>query len=428
MAVEFNEQGHDPGRDEMGVNVVEWRSTDGADGEPRAHLEGSGVRDEHSVSSVTSASGLGTYAQPDVNGGAHVRRPMSQKARLSLLLFIALLSATVLVGMLAPLRINYYAMGPGPAEPTENHVTVEGGTIEPGDLVFLTVSVREATLYDYVASTFNDAIDLEPIENFAPADVEQEDIDRQNQMLMEESEMTAAYVAFSELGYDVSYSGSGAAVMSVIDGSSAEGIIDERDIIVKVDDTPIEFAQDAVDTLSGHVPGDVVAVALTRSDDPTDPDSSDRTEISVEVTLGPYRYIDDETGEVHEDNTRGMLGVLVESAGITLEFPTDVDFAMSGIGGPSAGMMLTLEIMNQLTPDDMTGGRVIAGTGTIDPEGNVGAIGGMHQKTYGAIDSGAEVLLVPVLNYNEAVAAADGRIEVVAVTTLDDALKYLEES
>ena len=95
------------------------------------------------------------------------------------------------------------------------------------------------------------------------------------------------------------------------------------------------------------------------------------------------------------------------------------------IGGPSAGMMFTLEIIDSLTEEDITHGRRIAGTGTIDADGNVGAIGGMKQKTYGAIDAGAEYLLVPAGNYDEAVAAAGDDISVVRVETLDDAMTFL---
>jgi PDZ domain-containing protein len=95
------------------------------------------------------------------------------------------------------------------------------------------------------------------------------------------------------------------------------------------------------------------------------------------------------------------------------------------IGGPSAGMMFSLQIIDQLTDEELTDGERIAGTGTISRDGTVGGIGGVHQKVHGAIDSGALAVLVPASNYPDAVEAAGDDIEVVRVETIDDALDYL---
>jgi len=117
--------------------------------------------------------------------------------------------------------------------------------------------------------------------------------------------------------------------------------------------------------------------------------------------------------------------VLLDNNEPIIEFPIDVTIDSQNIGGPSAGMMFTLEIMNQLTEQDLTGGQRIAGTGTIALDGTVGAIGGVTQKVNAAIDAGAVVVLVPAGNYDNAVAAAGDKIVVVRVETIDDALAYL---
>ena len=104
----------------------------------------------------------------------------------------------------------------------------------------------------------------------------------------------------------------------------------------------------------------------------------------------------------------------------------DVTIDSQNIGGPSAGLMFTLEIINQLTEDDLTGGHRIAGTGTIDQEGSVGPIGGVRQKIFGAINAGADYVFVPAVNHPEAVEAAGDDIEVVLVEIIDDALAFLE--
>jgi PDZ domain-containing protein len=121
-----------------------------------------------------------------------------------------------------------------------------------------------------------------------------------------------------------------------------------------------------------------------------------------------------------------MMGVLLDNNEPIIEFPVEVNIDSQNIGGPSAGMMFTLQIIDQLTPEQLTQGERIAGTGTISIDGSVGPIGGISQKVFGAIDAGAIAVLVPGGNYDEALAAADGKIVVVRVDTIDDALAYLE--
>ena len=146
--------------------------------------------------------------------------------------------------------------------------------------------------------------------------------------------------------------------------------------------------------------------------------------LEIPLVLGPYKFID-EDGNVLDDPDRGMAGVMLKDAEVDIVFPVDVQIDSQNIGGPSAGLMFALEIINVLSDEDITHGRRIAGTGTIDSDGVVGAIGGIKQKTYGAIDAGAEYLLVPSNNYADAVEAAGDDIEVVEVATLQDAMTFL---
>jgi PDZ domain-containing protein len=131
-------------------------------------------------------------------------------------------------------------------------------------------------------------------------------------------------------------------------------------------------------------------------------------------------------GESETDEGLPIIGISVADAGSAFDFPIEVDIDAGAVGGSSAGMMLTLAVYNRLSEEDITQGRRIAGTGTINTDGSVGRIGGMKQKTYAAIGVGAEYLLVPEGDYDVAFETADGRIEVVAVDTIDDALAFLE--
>ncbi|NNK91535.1 MAG: hypothetical protein HKO87_03805, partial [Acidimicrobiia bacterium] len=137
--------------------------------------------------------------------------------------------------------------------------------------------------------------------------------------------------------------------------------------------------------------------------------------VDLIVTLGPNP----------DDEERPLIGILVGNAG-DFVFPVDVEIDSRNIGGPSAGLMFTLQIIDELTPQELTRGYRVAGTGSIDSEGNVGAIGGVRQKVFGAIEQGVDYVLVPSANYEDAADAAGDDIDVVSVDTLGDALAFLE--
>jgi PDZ domain-containing protein len=118
------------------------------------------------------------------------------------------------------------------------------------------------------------------------------------------------------------------------------------------------------------------------------------------------------------------MGILI---GYKYEFPIEVNLELGDVGGPSGGMMFALGIIDRLTAEDLTGGLHIAGTGTIDQDGEVGPIGGVVQKLYGASRSGATVFLVPAGNCEEIVGNVPAGLQVVKIATLQDALNALEK-
>jgi PDZ domain-containing protein len=334
-----------------------------------------------------------------------------------------LVGSFVFAAVAIPISMPYYAMSPGPVSDVSDYVEVEerADTTE-GEFFFLTVSLQEVNVIEWVAAKLDSRVDLTPIENIRPAGVTQEELRQQNLSLMSRSKENAKFVALTYLGYEVTYNGSGALITSTIEGSAADGVLFDGDVIVAVAGEPVEFSTDAVDLIGGRSPGDELTLTIERTA-ADDPDAIET--IDVTLVLGSYRYVDDD-GDVIEDPDRGMVGVLLTDAPVEVIFPVDVDIDSQNVGGPSAGMMFTLEIIDSLTPEDLTHGRRVAGTGTIDAEGNVGGIGGMKQKTYGAIDAGAEYLLVPSSNFAEAEEAAGDDIIVIAVDTLDDAITFLD--
>lgn len=334
-----------------------------------------------------------------------------------------LVGSFVFAAVAIPISMPYYAMSPGPVSDVSDFIEVDDrADSTEGEFFFLTVSLQEVNVIEWVAAKLDSRVDLAPIENIRPAGVSQEELRQQNLNLMSRSKENAKYVALTYLGYEVTYDGSGALVNSTIEDSAADGVLAEGDVIVAVAGEPVEFSTDAVDLIGGRSPGDELTLTIQR---PGVDDPDDVTTMDVTLVLGPYRYVD-EDGNVIDDPDRGMVGVLLSDAPVEVIFPVDVEIDSQNIGGPSAGMMFTLEIIDSLTSEDLTHGQRIAGTGTIDAEGAVGPIGGMKQKTYGAIDAGAEYLLVPAGNFEEADDAAGDDLVVVSIDTIEDAVTFLE--
>ena len=111
---------------------------------------------------------------------------------------------------------------------------------------------------------------------------------------------------------------------------------------------------------------------------------------------------------------------------VTYDFPFEVQIQLDKVGGPSAGMMFALGIIDKLTPGQLQGGENVAGTGTIDQSGAVGPIGGIQQKLHGALESGATWFLAPADNCDEVTGNIPDGLTVFSVSTLDQALTALE--
>ncbi len=326
------------------------------------------------------------------------------------------LGVLLVLGVVAAstIEVSYYAVGPGPVEEVEPLVSVSDGvdTFDAdGEFVFLTVVLDEVTVLEFLDAAIDSKVDLQPREAIRPAGVSSEQLRESNRRSMEESKQRAVFVALTRLGYEAELSGDGAVVIGLVEDSPAAGLLQAEDVIVELNDEDIAMATDAVAAVSRLAPGDVVSITLKRTDG-----EGDEELVATDVVLGEHP----------DEPDRGFIGIYLDTVNSIAEFPVDVEIDSRNIGGPSAGLMYTLGIMNLLTEEDITKGRLIAGTGTIDNEGRVGPIGGMRQKTFAAIATGAEYLLVPAGNTDEAREAAGDDIEVVPVATIDDALAFLK--
>lgn len=242
-----------------------------------------------------------------------------------------------------------------------------------------------------------------PREAFYPDDLVDIDVSAENARAFSDSTATATAAALRYLDRPVREV---TIVASVVTGSPSDGKLDPGDEIVSVRGKPVSVPVDVTTAMTGVKPGDSVPVTVLRGD------NKQRVTVDVVTTTNP------------EDTSRAFLGI---SIGITYEADFDVDITLESVGGPSAGLMLSLGIVDLLTPGPLVDGRFVAGTGTIDPDGNVGPIGGIAQKLAGARGSGATLFLVPADNCAEAVESAiPSGLTLAKVGTLDDAVAEVD--
>lgn len=303
----------------------------------------------------------------------------------------------------------YVALLPGPTEDIAELTTVAGADTytSAGELRLTTVAVdSDLDLFEYVRDLFSQQTQTVARDVLYPEGESQEDVAARNRILMQNSQLDATIAGLAAAGYDLDGLPDGAQVLEVQAGGAVDaGQVEEGDVIVAVDGVAVGSADDAVAAVQQRQPGDEIQLTLQRAG----------TEMTVALTAGASP----------DDPDRPLLGLLLADY---LELPVDVVIDAGNIGGPSAGLMFALGIVDLLGPEDLTTGKVIAGTGTIDRDGNVGGIGGIQQKVIGATrgDAPATVFLTPRDNFPEARGAAvDTEILLVPIGTLDEALAAL---
>jgi PDZ domain-containing protein len=350
-------------------------------------------------------------AVPDVPTGV---QPPASYPKWPWILASVLIAIGIAIAIAWPITVPYYTLSPGPVYDTSDFIEVENGYVsDQGELLFLTVSLKEANIFEYAAGSIDERVTVSARDNVRPTGVSPDDLRREALESMEQSKQDATFVALTSLGYEVTFIGTGALVIETVPDAAADGVLLAGDIIIEMDGQTVAFRSDIIDQLGDFDVGDDVTFVIER---PAEDSADEYTQEDVGLVLGPHS----------DDPTKPMIGILLGNNEPIVEFPVEVVIDSQNIGGPSAGLMFTLQIMDQLTEDEITKGHRIAGTGTIRRDGTVGAIGGIRQKVYGAIGSGATAVLTPASNYDDALEAAGDKIVVVRVETVDDALVYLE--
>ena len=349
---------------------------------------------------------------------------MNQRS-LAAFLAVPLVAALAIVALVKPLPYTTYAPGPtldvlGQQDGKEIIQVSDGHKTyrDDGQLRMVTVSVTpkdsNLNLFEVMGAWLDHNDAVYPKEAVYPDQTKTAEQERQEgQVEMVSSQDTAVAVAEQALGEKVTPS---LEVTLVDPGSPADGALSARDLIRKVNGTPLsDDIQTASDQLRTAVkstpPGQQVTLTVLR----------DGKEVDVPVT--PERKSADLFGAVTVTGTP-QLGIFL-GQGFILPFPVTVTIDPR-IGGPSAGLMFSLAIYDTLTPGSLTGGGRVAGTGEIAPDGTVGAIGGIQQKIVGARHDGAQLFLVPADNCEDVEGAHNGDMRLVKVDTFDTAKNAIE--
>jgi PDZ domain-containing protein len=320
---------------------------------------------------------------------------------------------TVVLGVgvtAAATEVPYYAFEPGPVYEIDELISVPDGDPLNGETFMLTVILHEVNALEAGLSYLREEVVLVKKERVRPTGVTPEELSLRGIQAMEESKSLAVYVALTQLGHDLEIEGEGVFVGGVLEGTGAMGVLETGDVIKEINGVETAINADAIGVISSYEVGDVLEIKLLRGD-------SDEL-ITVQVELVQHTTFAD----------RPMVGFLATTYNWNFIDPIGIDIDTSNVGGPSAGLMYTLTLVDLLNEDDILGGRAVAGTGTIDSAGNVGPIGGIQQKIFAAVAEGADIIFVPDGNWDEAVEVDPGTVELVRVETLQDALDYLAGS
>lgn len=311
----------------------------------------------------------------------------------------------------------YVIERPGPVFDTLGEVTIGDDDVPlisipgqrtyptAGALDMLTVNVvgnrqERPSWFEVVGAWADPSEAVVPLDAVYPEGESVEQSNQQSAVDMQNSQKDAIAASLIELGYDLEATLS---IAALAEGSPADGVLETGDVIKSV---------------NGDTPTDVTDLRSIIADNGT--------------TAAATILVERDGGEVTEEVTpvvaegEGSPPILGISVGAEYDFPFEVKIQLENVGGPSAGMMFALGIIDKLTPGELNGGEEVAGTGTITSDGLVGAIGGIRQKLYGARDAGARYFLAPESNCNEVVGHVPDGIEVFSVATLEQSMTALD--
>lgn len=327
---------------------------------------------------------------------------------------LAVVAAGVLTGsMLNLIDVDRVVYVPGPVYDTLGEINGtqvvkvddELETFDTqGNLYFTTIRLEGGpgdplTAWEWLRAELDSSATVVPREEVFPEDVTAEQVRDQNTALMQHSQDDAAVVALRANGVEIEEQ---VVVAQVIVDAPADGVLEVEDEILQVAGVDVTDAESVREQIQEVTPGESVPMTVLRAEE--------EVELDVPTTLD-------------EETDRTIVGVYLAPV---YENPYEVTIDAGNVGGPSAGLMFSLAVYDEITPGALTGDRSIAGTGTISGAGSVGAIGGVTQKMYAAHAAGAELFLAPSGNCDEVVDNTPDGLAVAPAATFEEALAVVE--
>jgi PDZ domain-containing protein len=349
---------------------------------------------------------------------ARNQQPRTLQPKSTLQFLIPIILAVAVIYGLVFIKLPYYIFSPGTAEQIRPMVEVkQGGFPEKGTFMLTTVSVRVANVLGYIETQFDsnqELYDSTAIRRKGESDAE---YNERQSYVMQSSQSSAMVVAYQKAKIPFHVSNDKVVVLQTLKGMPAVAVFQPGDALEKIEDQPIQSAQDLQDYLKTKKAGDSVKIKYNRN--------AAEKEASLTLALLP---VDAANPKAAPRAGLGIVPANVQS--IRSDDPKKQVTVQAGeIGGPSAGLMFSLEIYNQLVEGDITKGYRIAGTGTIDEKGVVGPIGGIAHKIVAADKEGTEIFFAPAANMKDALAKAKkihSKMKLVSVASIDEAFQYLK--
>ncbi len=326
--------------------------------------------------------------------------------------WVLFLIVVLAIGAAARVNLDYYSIQPGQAESVQQFITVPPTRSHPVTHPVLLTDVEEGRVsvlsYLYYKVRRGDT-DLYPLTDVTGGTPPSE-LAAQGALEMSQAEASAKTSALRYLGYPVPATAAGAVVFGTFPGTPAASALEVGDVITAVDGVATPTALTLTQVLKRYHAGQTVTFTVRRG--------GTRPPAPVALTLRPTRV------EVGGQTVTLDVGIQPQDQ-VDYAYPFPVSIDVTGIGGPSAGLAMTLGVIDALTSGSLTGGRTVAATGTMDDRGNVGDVGGVPQKTVAVENAGASIFLVPPSEYKAALSKDRPGLKVYEVSTLDQALGVL---
>ncbi len=382
-----------------------------------------------------AANPTSSHARPDEGGApgavaAPLAAPIPARRRRLWPRLLAAFAVVVIVAALVAARtsVSYYALTPGDATPVAPYIDVPAADNHPltGKILLTDVYVTQLNALNYLQYRFfdSDSQVLSSGDLLGPTTNENQYLD-QGYLEMAQAQSFATAAALSHLGYAVSSSNAGALIFGIAANSPAAGSLHVAQVITAVNTTPVTTDCSLIGALHGLTPGQRVALKVEDSSINSVGNFVNGPIVTKSVTLGtpPKGLVDTACGKPSKPTA--YLGIEPQTQQ-DWHFPIEVTVHTKDIGGPSAGLAMTLGIIDKLSSGRLTGNRIVAATGTIDQDGTVGDVGGVAQKTIAVERAGATVFFVPTVELQAAESKASPQLHVYAVKNLDQVLRILE--